>query len=370
MPKHSFFAPSSADVWMKCGASLFYGNPVENENMKEGSLAHEVAAIFADLSKTIDECKAIVNESLRPYDEDMILNAIGYREHIEKNIVGDRKTVGPIYIEKKVHINKHVFGTLDFGYYNAKDNELHVLDYKYGKMKSELGWQTLIYTIGIGIEIKGGVERELNSFTKIYNHIYQPREVYNETFSVREIAHENLISLKDKVETEVNSVLSGNIAMLPDKHCGRCNGIAKCPGFVLRNDKVIKELTGSTNFENNMIKTRDSMLVDIFKSKSLINKFVKEVEKELYGRVKTGNVKGVKLGRGRGRRVWKTEQEATENVLNQILSNYFTDAYTDKKLKSVAQVEKIIGKKKFQELLGGIVQSVYGAEKVMIDKEV
>ena len=94
------------------------------------------------------------------------------------------------------------------------------------------------------------------------------------------------------------------------------------------------------------------------------------MEKELYGRVKTGNVKGVKLGRGRGRRVWKTEQEATENVLNQILSNYFTDAYTDKKLKSVAQVEKIIGKKKFQELLGGIVQSVYGAEKVMIDKEV
>ena len=121
------------------------------------------------------------------------------------------------------------------------------------------------------------------------------------------------------------------------------------------------ELSTPTAPEN----IRDVDLRFILKSKALIIDWLNAVEAHVKERVLNGEgFEGFKLVRGRSNRKWSDEKEA-EKKLNDLLGE--TKSY-NKKLLSVAQAEKALGKDKKDEI-SDIIAKPEGAPTLVADTD-
>lgn len=329
--EHSIFGASGAHRWVNCPASIKLSENIKQKRSvyaAEGTAAH---ALIEELFKGVDIDKIETIEDFK-VNEDMRIAAKEYEKYVRKNCKEN------LLIEHRVDLswlsdNKvPVFGTVD-GVSWEDFGTLQVYDFKYGvkPVNPKENYQLMFYALGF--LTKNGINYE--DFEKIELHIVQPRAGGEKMW---ECSIDKLKKYAKLLREKINEALSENAEIKLGNHCFFCPAKNVCP----EQRKKSLEIAQKEFSEIPQIPLDE--LVEIFKYKEIITNYLKGVEEFLTEQIEKGEiVKGVGIFDGRKTRKW-----ANENGVINDLYNAFGEEIFEKKLKSPAQLEKIVDKETFE----------------------
>lgn len=336
---HAKVTPSGSKKWLNCTKSVQLESLIPQQDTsytKEGTLAHEICE------------KILKGENIEDCDKDMLSYCEGYRDYCFEQT--SKLGKNPItYIETKLDLSSYIpegFGTADYMAIGGKT--LIIIDFKYGKgveVSAQNNTQLMIYALGA-----------LDMFDFIYDiqnvelHIYQPRIDNIDMFN---ISVEKLKSFGKIVLERSTMAYKGLGECSAGKHCveGFCRARGHCRAFSEYNLQL--EEYGYT--DKNLLTSKD--LADIIKRAETLESWVKSVKDyALAFTLGGGKIEGLKLVKGRGRRVITDEDKA----INILTENGYKDITTTK-LKGITELEKLVGKKNFSNILGDVVSMKEGS---------
>lgn len=343
---HSKLGASSYSRWKACPGSVQESEGLENvesEYAKEGTLAHSIG-------ERLLHGENISDEELQSLPDDMVEAVNVYVDVIE----GYENKYRQLWIEKKFDLTKYhpkFFGTADAVLYHTELKQLVVVDYKHGK--------------GVPVEITdkdGNPNAQLMYYALGALHvlalpvssvelvIVQPR-CYHEDGPVRSITIRptevidyvaDLIADAKKTETENPPLVSGShCRWCPAKEIDPALGVVRCREIRNKPAEMMK-----SPFQ--AIQGYDpAQLSALLEKLPLMEDYIKTVREFAYREATDGRVPpGFKLVDKIARRKWIDESKA-EFFLTQETDLAEKDLF-DRKFKSVAQIETVVGKKNFQ----------------------
>ena len=227
----------------------------------------------------------------------------------------------------------------------VSDVGLIVIDLKYGKgvvVQAEGNYQARIYALGAY-----AMFRDLYKFTQVKEIIVQPRldSVTDEYIDVEDL----LIWADSVVVPAAQLAWKGEGEFCSGEHCQFCNVKAICRENVLASLSVVQNMFDSPDVLS------DKRVADLLPYLDQAETWIKSVREYAYNQALQGKEwKGYKLVRGkRPGRVWKDEEQVKDQLRR---AGYTKEQYcSEPKLKSVADLEKVLHKSAFQALLGKFV---------------
>lgn len=362
MSSHAILSPSSAYRWLACTPSARFEEQYPDEESvyaREGTIAHEVAALVlssragiftgnqnnfnAMLSKLEYDAKVFYEKQGKPSEFAAMF------DHAEDyaNFVRDQAT-GEILIEQRYKLTEFVplgYGTADST--NITKDTIYVTDYKYGagvRVAATANKQMMLYGLGAYLQVR---EKYPNIKTVVLS-IFQPRAGGSSTW---QISVEDLLKwAKEEVAPKAKIAMAGIGDFVAGDHCQFCKAKTVCKAFYDRFAEV-KKIKDKRVMD-------DADTADVLTFGPSVASWVKKVEEETINKLsKGGKLKGFKLVAGRGRRSFKSEDEVVDILLGEGFESY--DIF-DPKLRSLTDLEKQFGKKKFNDLLGKEIIKIEG----------
>lgn len=348
--KHALLSASSASRWLICtpSARLEEQFPdTESDYAKEGSLAHEICELKVrqnfvkkqSASTYKKKLKALQEKEL--YQKEMDSYTDKYLDYVSE-IVHSFNSPPYLAVEKRLdysHVVPEGFGTGDCILIGG--DTMHVIDFKYGKgvaVKAEGNPQMKLYAVGALKEY--GI---LYSIEKIMLHIVQPRIDHNNSGLI----------YKEELESWLNAVVkpgaqqawNGEGKFKPgEETCRFCKARATCRARSEMNLELAKE-----EFKKPPLISAEEVGVILKQAKDL-EKWATDLEGWALAEVlKGGTVPGWKAVEGTSRRKFADQDKAF-----QILSCsgiVEEEMLYVRKPHTLAEIEKLLGKKEFRELL-------------------
>lgn len=349
MPKHAFLSASSSHRWLACPPSaLLCAKEADQSSAyaKQGSDAHELCEYL--LLKALGHDPPDPTENLDYYDAEMLSCAEGYRDFVMEQVEEARKLSADtlICVEQRLDYSRWVengFGTGDCVI--VADDLLHVIDYKYGlgvlvSASGEDGTgnsQLKCYALG-ALDTFG----DLYDIRRIKLSIYQPRRENVDTF---EMKVEDLLRWADDVLSPIAKLaFTGDGEFCAGDHCVFCKVKATCRARADYNMELAKyEFEKPAMLEDEEIAAILSMIDSLVSWATDIKEFA--LQQALSGTV----YEGYKVVEGRSNRKY-----SDENAVARIVQEAGYDPF-EKKLLGVTAMQRQLGKKRFQELLGGLL---------------
>ena len=349
MAAHSVYPPSSAKRYMNCTPALKLEQQFEDEQSpyaEEGSAGH---ALAEHLIK-----KHLKKRSKRPvsdYYTDELVEAVdeyvGYC--IGQIEAAKQECSDPVFeVERRTDISRHIegcFGTADMVI--VTDHKIHVIDLKLGKgvmVDAEHNEQLMIYGLGILDFYEILYDIETVALT-----IVQPRL---EHLSTWEISVEDLKKwAKEELEPKARMALDGEGEFRAGDHCRFCKARFTCRA---RAEEYLK--LARMEFAEPALLSDDEIAEVLLKADTL-----KKWAEEIYAYAQNEAVvnhrqwPGFKLVLGKSNRKYTDENEAAEAAKKA----GYTDIYKTS-LIGITDMEKLMGKKKFSEILGSLVYKPEG----------
>lgn len=349
MAAHSVYPPSSAKRYMNCTPALKLEQQFEDEQSpyaEEGSAGH---ALAEHLIK-----KHLKKRSKRPvsdYYTDELVEAVD--EYVEYCIgqieAAKQECSDPVFeVERRTDISRHIegcFGTSDMVI--VTDHKIHVIDLKLGKgvmVDAEHNEQLMIYGLGILDFYEILYDIETVALT-----IVQPRL---EHLSTWEISVEDLKKwAKEELEPKARMALAGEGEFRAGDHCRFCKARFTCRA---RAEEYLK--LARMEFAEPALLSDDEIAEVLLKADTL-----KKWAEEIYAYAQNEAVvnhrqwPGFKLVLGKSNRKYTDENEAAEAAKKA----GYTDIYKTS-LIGITDMEKLMGKKKFSEILGSLVYKPEG----------
>ena len=348
---HALLGPSSASRWMACPPSVRLCEQfedVESEYAKEGSLAHEIAEL--KVKKLIDPgltsrkftsaMKKLKDKEL--YQEEMQGYTDEYVEFIQEQMYS-YETTPHISVEQKVDFSQYVpggFGTADC--ILISNDTLHIIDFKYGKgvpVSVENNAQLLLYALGayLAYEMIFPIEH-------IKMSIVQPRL---NNICTWECSLDYLLTFAKKAQEKAVMALNGEGDFECGEHCKFCKAKSICKERAKANLELAK-------YE---FKAADQLSLEeigeILEKAQDLAKWAEDLkEYALAESLKGNNVPGWKAVNGRGSRSFKNTDDAIK-VLKE--NGIAEELLYERKYLTLAQMEKVIGKKDFNNLVGNLI---------------
>lgn len=353
---HAELGASVAARWMACPGSVQLSRGRDNttsEFAQEGTAAHALGEL--SLRKGVDPA-TFIGTTLEGVEviEEM---ADFVRVYVDQcNLLGqDGARVA--WVEKQFNLGAlnppgPMFGTADFVALEPPTRALHVVDLKYG--------------VGVVVEVKGNKqlryyalgallmltpeERQFVDSVRIW--IVQPRAqhpdgvVRSETVSVAELV-EFSIELIDaaKATQEPDAPLN------PGSHCRFCPASPVCPALVAHAQDLAQIEFGVVDRPPGPESMPIALRSEILAKLPVLEQWIKDMKSDAYQRLLRGEeVPGFKLVQKRNTRYWLDANE-TEQYLR--ADGRETDEIFDLKIKSPAQIEKLVGKKNLPKDLVG-----------------
>lgn len=361
--QHSKLSASAGSKWVYCPPTLWMeeGLPdFTSEYAQEGTDAHRLAELKISLAtKAITKRKYNVEvkqlaERSKFYDKDMENYTDQHRDLVLEEY--NSMQHAEIFTEQKVDYGNWApggWGTADAILVN--DDLLSIWDFKYGKgvkVRADHNIQLMLYALGAYSKLD-----LMFNFDSVRMTINQPRIGNLQTF---EFSLDELIEWGDKVvRPAADQALNGEGNWDFDKP--ETWTFYKAAGFdrhlAEQNLKIrkykFKEANTLTNKE----------IADILDQAPRIKKWLDKVEAyALTQMLDNGEtIPGYKVVAGRSRRVITDPDEAAK-VLEK---KGFKDIYTEPELKNITSLEKEVGKKKFEELLGDLIDKPEGKPTVV-----
>lgn len=357
--KHAKLSASGAKKWLNCPLSVAMESRFPNESSEyaeEGTIAHALGELkirlaVGEISKRNynDEVKKIISGTKVEVGKEMCDYTDGYRDFvIERFNTAKRKTSDAILmLEQSLDFSEYApdgFGTGDV--IIIADGNTEIIDLKYGKkytVSAEDNPQLRLYALGA-----------LCGYDYIYDiksvtmTIYQPRidNISSQTITVAELVKWGEETVKPKAKDAYNNIGEYN----PGKHCdeGFCRARAVCKAYADRQLELAKY-----EFIEANIMTNDDIAKVLSKADALVSWAGIIKSYALEQAVNNGvRYNGFKLVEGRSNRIYESEEEAAR-VLEE--NNYTENDIYNKKIKGITEMEKSLGKKLFNEILGPFV---------------
>ena len=340
--QHAKLSASGSHRWLNCPGSVAAedaaGVRTSSPFAEEGTCAHELAELVLTSGGSAFgwEGKALVENNQHTVEREMAAYVQEYVDYVI-SLGGEQE------YEQRVDFSEWVpggFGTSDAIVTN--DDTLYCVDLKYGKgvrVEAENNPQGMLYALGALSE-----RDMLDDFERVVIVIHQPRLDHISEWETTPAA---IYEWAEWAKERARLALSKDAPRNPgEKQCRFCAAKATCPALFRHTQETLMIDFDSLDAVEEPDTLTDAQLRQVLDNKKLIQTFLDAVEVHVHERVASGETfNGYKLVAGRSVRRWK-DAEAAAEALQARLGD---DAY-QRKLLSVAQAEKALGKAKAKEL--------------------
>ena len=353
MSRHALLSPSSANRWLNCTPSAV----LEKELTGGSEGAPSKAAEEGTAAHALCEHKlkrALKQRSKRPtseYDSDEMEECSdAYVEFVLEKLEGAKQMCSDplVLIEQHVNFSEYVpdgYGTADCVI--IADKKLYVIDFKYGLghlVDAFENPQMKCYALGAL-----AIYDYLYDIESVSMSIFQPRRdnvsTYEETVS--DLKEWALNELKPKADLAIQ----GQGEFKCGTWCDFCKASIKCRA---RAEKMLE--VAKSEFKQPPLITDDE-INEFLPLLPLITKWTNDISAYVLDQaVNHGKAwDGYKVVEGRSIRKYKDE----EKVISIAKENGYTDIFKQSII-PITEMEKLMGKKTFNELLGGEVYKPQG----------
>ena len=346
---HSIYSASGAHRWMNCPPSALLEQQFPNETStyaEEGTAAHDLAE--HKLKKALKMRSKKPNSKYQDDEMDEMTDL--YVEYCLELIEKSRETCKDlqILIEQKLDFSDYVpegFGTGDLVVVGT--GTLHVVDLKYGRgviVSAEKNPQMMLYALGAL-----SLFDMLYDIEKVSMTIVQPRV---DNFSTWEITVEELFKWAEE-ELKPKAILAsqGGGEFCAGDHCRFCRAKNQCRARAIKNLELLKY-----EFQDPALLT-DEEIAEIIGLADELAKWAGDIY--TYATALAINEgrewDGFKLVEGRTRRKYTDETAVAEAAKKAGYTDIFKQS-----LITITEMEKLMGKKKFGDILGKLVEKPRG----------
>jgi hypothetical protein len=356
---HAKLSPSAASRWMACTPSAVLEQSFPNttsEYAEEGTLAHSICELFLryifhqiKIEDHDEQYKKIQKSEY--YSDQMVDYCNDYVQFVNEQCKGEFH----LFIEQKLDMTKYIpegFGTADAIVILPKERKIIFTDLKYGKgikVDAKQNSQLKIYSLGV-LETMEFIFGE-NSFDTIETNIYQPRidNIASYTYTVKELiewAENELKPAADKAFEGLGEYKAG-------KHCYWCRAKAKCRALADYNLELAK-----MDFANPDLLT-DEEVLKVYEQKAIFENWLDAVSGYLLSTALEGKAwPGLKVVEGISRRKYKDENDVWLALHDKGYKQ--EQVYALPKLKGIGELEKLLTKPKFNEIVGPLCEKPQG----------
>lgn len=356
---HSLLSPSAAHRWMTCtpSAKLCENMPdTKSEAAAEGTLAHELCEakirtyILEDWTKR--KLAAFITKLKKNelWQEEMQEHTQEYLDYVNKEALAYPETPF-IDVESKLDLSNWITepgasGTADC--ILIGNGLLTVIDFKYGKgvpVYAEHNPQMLIYALGAYSKYNF-----IMPITDIKCVIFQPR-INN--ISEWSTSLDDLLAFGKEVTAKSEEALKGDGEFVPgEAQCRFCKARATCRA---RADLNIK-LAGFTSKKPPLLSNEE--IGEYLNQGEDVASWLSDLKDYALAECLNGReVKGYRAVEGRGSRSWTDADKAFETL---IANDVPEEMLYERKQVTLAGIEKLIGKKRFGEIVGEFVEKKPG----------
>ena len=355
---HALLGPSNAYQWAACppSARLSEGLPdTGSEAAKEGTLAHELAELkLRNYFHSVDFGKRKLAAAVKKlkenplWDDEMMGYTDDYMDYVKAAALSF-PAEPTVAIEKKVDISEYVpecFGTADCLLIGG--GVIHVIDFKYGKspsgrVEAENNLQMQLYALGAWT-----ASRMLYRVDRIRMSIVQPR--LPDGITEWEIPLEKLLETGEWIRERALLAWKGEGEYHPDeKTCRFCRAKGRCRA---RAEKNIELAFAPAKGKLPPLISNEEMGKYLLQGQD-VAKWLSDLQDCALQECLAGrDVPGWKAVEGRSTRKW-TDMDAAFGRL--IESGINAAVLWERKPVTLAQIEKIVGKKDFAECVGEYV---------------
>lgn len=355
MGAHALLSASGSKRWLSCppSAQLEQQFPEEkSEYAAEGTFAHALAELH--LSQYLGHItKQAFNKGLKMlstdswYTQEMLDHVQTYLDIVIERINEAKARSGDavVLIEQKLDYSPWVadgFGTGDVVV--IADEVLEIMDLKYGKgvpVSAVGNTQMRLYALGA-----------LNQFGCLYDistvrmTIIQPRL---DSVSTDEISAEELLKWGDEtVKPIAKMAYAGEGEFKAGDHCQFCRARYTCRERAKANLELAKY-----EFRDPPLLTDDE-IGDILAKAEALQKWAADVQAYALDQAENHGKKwpGWKLVEGRSTRKYSDVEAVAQALIN---AGFEESVIYERSLLGITAMEKVVGKKKFSELLGDLV---------------
>lgn len=351
--QHALLSASGAHRWLHCtGSPLLEKEFPDTTSVyaQEGTLAHELCelklrAYTGEITKrklTSMKNKLMKSELWQP---EMDSTSEAYLDYIKDITMS--YTVKPVILtEKRVDFSRYVpegFGTADC--LILAGDTLHVVDYKHGKgvvVDADHNPQMMLYALGAMSELS-----LIYRFKFVHMTIVQPRvnNISEFTMTADELTEWGESVVKPKAE----AAISGNGEFEAGDWCRFCRAKRQCKTRYESNDSLYPEL--SAQHDPRLITLAE--LGEYLKRGRDMAAWLEDMKEYALSESLAGaEVPGWKAVEGRGSRVFTDTDEAVETLVKNGIDE---SVLYERRVLTLAQMEKAVGKKAFGELVGDLV---------------
>jgi hypothetical protein len=349
MSKHAYLSASASHRWLACppSAKLCANIPDQaSEYAQQGTDCHELCAYLVE--KALGREVIDPTENLTYYDAEMQNCAEEYRNYVLEQIEATKEFCKDpqVMIEQRLDFSRWVengFGTGDCVI--VADEVLQIIDYKHGlgvlvsAGDDEHGGnsQMMCYALG-ALEVFG----DIYDINQIKMTIFQPRR---ENISTYTISRDDLLKWANEVLAPTAQLAYvGEGEFKAGDHCTFCKVKATCRKRAEYNLELAK-------YDFEMPATLDDTeIAAILEKVDEMISWGNDIKDYALKQAQSGvHFEGWKVVEGRSNRKYTDEEAVAFKVKDAGFDLY------EKKLLGVTAMSTLLGKKKFEELLGGLI---------------
>jgi len=354
---HAVLSASSSHRWLNCNPSARL--ELEFEDRETSAAAEGTAAHALCEHKLRKKLKLRSERPVSIWDNDeMEMHTDDYADFVMEQVVKQRRRDPDtqVLIEERLDFSCFVpdgFGTGDC--LIVSKGRLHIIDFKYGQgvlVEAEENPQMKLYALG-ALQRFG----EQYQIKKVKMTIFQPRR---ENVSTWETTATKLKRWADKdLKPKAEKAYKGEGQYCPGEWCLFCKAAIKCRARA--EDKL---RLAQSEFKLPPLLTDDE-IADVLSKLPDIKKWAEEIQQYALAQALGGKEwAGFKLVEGRSNRKYVDERAVAKAAEN---AGYH-DIYT-KSLISITEMEKLMGKKDFNAILGGLIVKPSGKPTLVPDAD-
>ncbi|EDY32057.1 DUF2800 domain-containing protein [[Ruminococcus] lactaris] len=363
MPKHAYLSASASHRWLACPPSAkLCANILDqaSEYAQQGTDCHELCAYLVE--KALGRDVIDPTENLTYYDAEMQNCAEEYRNYVLEQIEAAKEFCKDpqVMIEQRLDFSRWVengFGTGDCVI--VADEVLQIIDYKHGlgilvsAGDDEYGGnsQMMCYALG-ALEVFG----DIYDINQIKMTIFQPRRNNISTYT---ISKEDLLKWADEVLAPTAQLAYvGKGEFNAGDHCTFCKVKATCRKRAEYNLELAK-------YDFKMPATLDDTeIAAILEKVDEMISWGNDIKDYALQQAQSGvHFEGWKIVEGRSNRKYTDENAVADTVKDAGFDPY------EKKLLGITSMSTLLGKKKFEELLGGLIYKPPGKPTLVLESD-
>ena len=365
---HALLSCSGAHRWMNCPGSVKMSEGFPDKGSiyaDEGTLAHEAGECLIETGEIpqelIDRIEKFYAEHLElEYStQEMLEDVRIYADFVNREYTKERE-VDPepmLRTEMRVDLTRWIpdgFGTSDIVI--ARWGKLHIIDLKYGKgvkVSAVDNPQLRLYALGALAALDE--EYRIND---VQMTIYQPR-----TGNISEdfITADDLYSWGSNVVGPAAKLTEDDDApVVPGEWCTFCPAKKVCKG------RAEKYMSVTKYMEKNTLSAGE--IAEILHQIDGLTAWVNDLKEGAIERIQSGDtLPGWKVVEGQSRRKYTVKDK---DIIDTCISAGFPlEKVSSVKVKTITEMEKFMGKDKFAEVLGALVDKPAGKPTLAKDDE-